>query len=134
MRTEVTFFIDRGMGSRLVPEGLRAAGWNVTTMDERYGVDASQAVADVEWIAAASRRGEVLLSKDKKIAKRPLEAAALIAEAARVVVISDAQVTGSEMLARLLENAIQIERFARTKPGPWVVGVSTDGIRSIRIR
>jgi hypothetical protein len=50
MRADRRFFIDRGVGSRIVPEGLRAAGWIVVTMDERYGMAKSQLVDDPIWI------------------------------------------------------------------------------------
>ncbi len=36
------FFLDRGLGAVVVPGALRAAGWTVETMDERYGADQSQ--------------------------------------------------------------------------------------------
>jgi uncharacterized protein (DUF433 family) len=29
--------LDRGLGSRIVPQALRQAGWTLETMDERYG-------------------------------------------------------------------------------------------------
>jgi uncharacterized hydantoinase/oxoprolinase family protein len=36
------FFLDRGLGSRMVPEALRQAAWVLETMDERYGKTESQ--------------------------------------------------------------------------------------------
>ena len=71
------FFTDRGLGSQIVPDGLRAAGWLVVTMDERYGPQASQGVSDVDWIYDASVRGECLLTKDAAISSRPAEAMAI---------------------------------------------------------
>ena len=32
---EPRFFLDRGIGSRIVAAGVRARGWQVITMDER---------------------------------------------------------------------------------------------------
>lgn len=81
-------FLDRGLGSRLVPEGLRTAGWAVTTMDERYGTDASQSVKDEDWIQDAASRGELLVCKDRNVAKRRLEAQAIYYSSARVLVIA----------------------------------------------
>jgi hypothetical protein len=40
------FFLDRGLGSRIVPEILRDAGWTLETMDERYGKTESQKIQD----------------------------------------------------------------------------------------
>ncbi|WP_349866094.1 hypothetical protein [Leifsonia sp. WHRI 6310E] len=98
-------FLDRDLGSRLVPEGLRTAGWAVTTMDERYGTDASQSVKDEDWIQDAASRGELLVCKDRNVAKRRLEAQAIYYSSARVLVIASASISGPEMLARLLRNA-----------------------------
>lgn len=72
MQGGTRFFLDRGVGSRVVPDGLRAAGWIVTTMDERYGREASQGIADTKVggvlaaarIAAESRRWRVMLTLD----------------------------------------------------------------------
>ena len=49
------FFLDRGLGSVVVPRALRAAGWTLETMDERYGADQSQNIQDTQWIEEVSR-------------------------------------------------------------------------------
>jgi hypothetical protein len=63
------FFLDRGLGSRIVPEALRQAGWMLETMDERYGKAESQKIKDTQWIEEASLAGDVLLCKDLAIAR-----------------------------------------------------------------
>lgn len=40
------FFLDRGLGSLVVPRALRAAGWVLETMDERYGAEQSMEIQD----------------------------------------------------------------------------------------
>ncbi len=75
---EVRFFLDRGLGSRIVPEALRQAGWVLETMDERYGKDESQNIPDTQWIEEATLAGDVLLCKDVAIAHNPLEAQVII--------------------------------------------------------
>lgn len=126
------FFIDRGVGSRIVPDGLRARGWVVTTMDERYGTQRSQAVIDVDWIRDATGRGEILLAKDRAIAKKPLEAQAILEVRAKVFVLASAQLTGAQMLDRLLANESAIERAAG-QPGPFVYGLDVRRIHPIRL-
>ena len=78
----IRFFTDRSLGDHAVPEALRLAGWNVTSMRERYGPATAQELADIDWIRDASAESEVLLTGDKAIAKRPLEARAVIAAGA----------------------------------------------------
>jgi len=130
MDASLNFFVDRGLGSQIVAGGLRLAGWQVTTMDERYGPDESQRVKDVDWIADASQRGEVLLAKDRAMAKKPLEAEAIFYNDARVFIIASAQITGPQMLQRLVGNAARIERLASI-PGPFVFGVYEDRVERI---
>jgi PIN like domain len=101
-------------------------------MDERYGPDLSQSVADTDWIIDASSRREILLSKDRAIAKRPLEAEAIYYSSARALVIASAQITGPEMLNRLVSNSASIERLA-ARSGPWVWGVYRDRLAEIRL-
>jgi hypothetical protein len=65
------FFLDRGLGAFVVPRALRAAGWTLETMDERYGADQSQHIQDTQWIEEATLVGDVLLCKDLAIAQNP---------------------------------------------------------------
>lgn len=132
MSADLAFFLDRGMGSKLVPSGLRALGWTVTTMDERYGTKESQSIPDPTWIRDAAERGEILLCKDRRVAKRPLEAQAIYYSEARVFVIASAQITGPQMLERLENNAVAIARLALRR-GPWVHGVYEHRLGPIRL-
>ena len=45
----------------LSSRALRAGGWMLETMDERYGADQSQSVRDTQWIEEATLAGDVLL-------------------------------------------------------------------------
>ncbi|GAB3799320.1 hypothetical protein GCM10028798_12450 [Humibacter antri] len=133
MRAGQRFFIDRGVGSRIPPAGLRAAGWIVVSLDERYGAAESQGIEDPVWIRDASEHGEVLITKDRNVAKRPLEAEAIASAEARVLVIASGNLTGQEALARRVSNEARIER-AVTDPGPWVLGVYSGRLGQIRLR
>ena len=117
------FFLDRGLGAVIVPEGLREHDWQVTTMDERYGAEASQDVADVDWIRDASELGECLITKDTAIARVPIEAQVVHMCDARVFTITSARITGRQMLERLLRNELTVFRWARRTPPPFVLGI-----------
>ena len=132
MRNDTRFFIDRGVGSRIVPEGLRAAGWDVVTMDERYGLQRSQAVDDTEWITDASTRGEILITKDRNITKHPFEVEAIVGAGARVLVIASGNITGADSLDHLLANAGRIERAIEVV-GPWALAVYAKRLGPIRL-
>ena len=127
------FFLDRGLGSVFVPNGLRDRGWHVTTMDERYGSSVSQEVADVDWIREATERGECLITKDVAIARNPAEAEVVYNCDARVFAITNARITGLEMLARLVRHEPAIFRWAQRTPPPFVLGLGPTGVARVRL-
>lgn len=127
------FFIDRGVGNRIVPDGLRARGWEVVTMNDRYGQQVGENLDDPDWITEATERGEVCLCKDAAIARRPAEASAVRAAGARVFALTNANITGQSMLERLLANEVRIFRRA-SKPGPFVYGIYADDVRPLAMR
>ena len=57
------FFIDRSLGSRVVPEALRAAGATVHVMADIYGERVGQGLPDTEWPREAGDHGWVVLIK-----------------------------------------------------------------------
>jgi hypothetical protein len=133
VESALQFFLDRGLGSLVVPGALRAAGWIIATMDERYGVQQSQHVSDTQWIEEATANGEVLLTKDLRIAKNPLEAAAVDRVSARAFGLARRDVDGATMVRYFLENEAAIFQMARKASGPYVVSVSdSTGPRPLR--
>ncbi len=129
----VRSFTDRSLGDHVVPEALRDAGWNVVSMRERYGSVTAQALADIDWISDAAGEGEVLLTGDKAIAKRPLEARAVVRAEARVFALGNSQLTGPQKAERFLNAEEAILRRLRRSPGPYVVSVSARGLQSVRL-
>lgn len=131
--TELRFFSDRSLGDHEVPMALRDAGWQVVSMRERYGSVIAQALADIDWIRDATGEGEVLLTGDKAIAKRPLEARAVAAAAARVFALGKNQLTGLQKVQRLLNHEKAIFRRASTQAGPYVVSISERGLETLKL-
>ncbi len=125
------FFVDRSLGSRIVPAALREAGWILETMDERYGVLGSQGINDVQWIEDATACGDVLLCKDLRIAANPLEAAAIHRVSARAFGLARRDIAGPAMANCLLASEQRIFRMARRAEGPYVVSVSESGLRRV---
>jgi hypothetical protein len=129
----VRFFTDRSLGDHVVPDALRAAGWNVVSMRERYGSVTAQDLADIDWILDASARGEVLLTGDKTIAKRPLEAQAVVQAGARVFALGNSQLTGQQKAQRFLDRDSAIFRRILRQQGPYVVSVSGQGLETLKL-
>lgn len=102
-------------------------------MRERYGVVPAQRLADIDWIRDATQAGEVLLTGDKAIAKRPLEARAVIAAGARVFALGTSQLTGPDKAQRFLDHQQAIFRRALSRPGPYVVSVTAHGLETLKL-
>ncbi len=131
--TVVRFFTDRSLGDHGVPHALRAAGWQIISMRERYGSLTAQGLADIDWIKDATEAGEVLLTGDKAIAKRPLEARAVIEAGARVFALGSSQLTGPQKASRFIEHQSAIFRRAEREIGPYIVSVAGHGLERLKL-
>jgi hypothetical protein len=125
--------MDRSLGSRTVPAALRAAGWVLETMDERYGSPRSASIKDVEWIEDAAARGNIILCKDLRIAKNPLEADVVFRTSARAFGLARRDIDGAAMAARFIDHEVPIFRMASRVDGPFVVSVSSGGLRRVSL-
>lgn len=128
------FFLDRGLGSRIVPEALRDAGWLLETMDERYGKTRSQKIKDTQWIEEATLAGDLLLCKDLTIARNALEAQVIYMSGARAFGLSSASLAGAVMAQGYLDAEAKIVEMATRASGPYVMSVNAaTGLRRIRL-
>lgn len=130
----LTFFLDRGLGSKIVPNALREAGWLLETMDERYGKNDSQRIEDVQWIEEATIRGDILLCKDLAITRNLVEARVIFMSGARIFAIANASVVGRDMADIFLANEARIVQAAQRVTEPFVFAVGRDGLRRTRVR
>lgn len=118
-----TFFVDRGLGLRMLPAVFRDAGYEVVPMAHRYPDGADQLVPDDEWIREVSARSWVALTKDVRIVRD--HADALAASTIRVFALDNANITGEAMAERYRRHLHRIVQRAR-KPGPYVYVVHHD--------
>ena len=88
----LVFFIDECLGTSKVPAALVTAGAEAKTLTDVF----AQGVKDVDWLKALQDRDWIVITKDKNIRRRPLEAQALIAAGLRVFVITATDLTGEE--------------------------------------
>ena len=132
--SELRFFLDRGLGARIVPQGLRQAGWTLETMDERYGKAVSQEIHDAQWIEEAALAGDVLLCKDLAIAHNPLEAQVVYMTSARVFALSRANLSGPDMARWYATHEAKIVATALRADGPYVMSVNPlYGLRRVKL-
>ncbi len=112
----LTFFIDRGLGKRHVPDVFRSAGHHVVLMAEVYAAD-GQFVGDDEWIRDASEAGWVALTKDVSVMRAHRDA--LAGSTLRVFALPNASLTGIQMADRFERNLHRIIQRSR-HPGPFL--------------
>jgi hypothetical protein len=126
------FFADRSLGRFQVPDGLRAAGLDIVTLSERYGVPKDETVKDETWLKEAGRRAEVVLMKDRKIRYRSTELSALREHEVRAFCLTNGNLTGSEMIEYFTANLTQI-LVACEERGPFIYIVHARTIEKLSI-
>lgn len=116
----VVFFVDRSLGSRFVPEALRAVGAQVEIHDAHFVPDAE----DTEWLTTVGARGWVVLSKDEAIRRRSHEIEALRQANVRAFLLTSAKLNGEQMAALFSRLALKMARLAVNTPAPFVFAIN----------
>lgn len=120
-------FVDRSLGSFVLPRLLRAAGVQLTTMREHYGEGVAQRVDDIEWLIEIVDQGWIGFAKDGAIRHNEAERSTVIERRARLFVIANANVSAAANAASYLTNLSAIEAAAAV-PGPFIYSVQPDRI------
>lgn len=126
-RDRLVWWVDRCLGSRIVPDALRGIGAKVETYADLYPHD--DAVPDVEWIPEVTRRGWIILTKDREIRRAPAELAVLRAAGARYVCLSATGLRGDEQAACLVERWKTVEGVVEARSPPLVVAITRGGVK-----
>lgn len=126
------FLLDRSLGQRSLVTRLRDAGWDASTLAEQFGDARAQSMRDEEWIGEGTLLGFVLLAKDHKIARRPLEAHAIYHHDARVIVFARGDLTAAQMGDLCLEHSEKIHQVALAR-GPFVYSIAVHGLARKRL-
>lgn len=124
------FFVDRSLGRIVFPKLLRAAGRELITLAEHYGVPHDEQVADTQCIEDTAKLGWPVLMKDKRIRYRRAEIEAVADHAARCFVITRGDLTSADYAARFVTNQQTIFRIAATD-GPFVYAVHADRLEPL---
>ena len=118
-----TFFIDRSLGAHDVADALRAAGAAVEIHDAHF----SQATPDVTWLAEVGARGWVVLTKDSRIRRHPLELQALEAAGVAAFMLTATGVNGAEMASTLVATLPRMLSLVRTRARQFIATISARG-------
>jgi hypothetical protein len=116
-----------------VPQALRAAGFRVQTLAERYGIPQDQNITDVQWLREATADGFVVVMKDDAIRRNKAEREMVDAEGVRGFCITNMQLTGPVMAQMIIDNGAGMARVCR-KPGPFIDGIYRNELRLLHPR
>ena len=117
------FFIDRCLGNKLAAT-LQNVGATVEIHDDRF----SQNSYDKDWLRIVGERNWVVLTKDKKIASRPLELLAVAEGNVRLFAFVDGDVSGV-VVAQAFVNALENMRgFMPGNQAPFIAKVYQSGL------
>jgi len=121
-----TFFVDRCLG-KSVGLALRQSGLHVEFHADHFADDAD----DETWISVVGQRGWVVLTKDKAIRTRPVELQAVIAANVRMFRLPSGNMTGEEMGRVFVDNRLNMGRFMKNHPPPFIARVSASGVAMV---
>lgn len=119
----LTYFIDRSLGSFDVADALRKIGILVEVHDDHFAQDTT----DATWLTEVGRRGWIVLTKDSRIRRHPLETAALLGAGVAAFIVTAGGLTGKEM-AELISAAMpRIERVVAKQARPFIATITRGG-------
>jgi len=125
-------FVDRSLGRLRVPRGLRAAGLQLVTLAEHYGIPDDENVEDATWLRDIGLLGWAVFMKDAEIRRRRAEQQALVDGQVRAFCLTRQDLPADEMIARFLRSLPAITA-ACANPGPFIYAVQTNRIERLRI-
>lgn len=122
---ELTFFLDRNLGSRRVAEALRQAGANVKVHADHFAADGT----DEEWLAACGDRGWIAITLDYRIRYRVSERDALKEHKVKAFLIARAgQMSGAALSQMLVGRLPKFVALASQTPAPFAYRVTPSGV------
>ena len=119
-----TFFLDRSLIGKLIPEELRKHGVKV----EPHSIWFRHNTPDENWLAVVGEKKWVVLTGDINIGRRPLELDALLTAKVKAFVIAKPQVLTALQQAQLIIKALpQILEMLQEYRIPFLAKIHDDG-------
>jgi PIN like domain len=118
----ITIFIDRAISQKAVPEALRAAGAKVERHIDHFPPESP----DIEWLPVVSQYGWVVLTKDSRIGRNPLEVMAIAQANARVFILASGNLKLQDMADILVDSLEKIVRLTQGNPAPFIAKIYKD--------
>lgn len=119
----VTFFIDCCLGKHPILEMLRETGISVKIHDEHFPQNAQ----DIEWIPEVGKRQWIILTKDERIGRNPLERQAVARANLRMFTLASRKLSGEDTAIAFRDALNSMLRFIKKNPSPFIAKVYRDG-------
>lgn len=121
------YFVDRDLGRKL-GRSLSAIGIPAVSLNDRYPEADAEKVPDTRWIRDATKRGEVILTRDGDVhRRRSAELAAIVAAGGRAFVLETGNAKPVVYLRAFMIALPKIENIIANEDAPFVYGISRDG-------
>lgn len=116
---EPTFFLDRTIDNPTVLNGLRSIGCSVIPHRELFKHDEDDNV----WIEEVSKKGYIIITNDKKIRSRALEIKSVIIHKARMLCLTNGNMSSLTQLEVLKSGMGLIKKHIQSAQPPYIVRV-----------
>ena len=120
---EPTFLVDESLGGQLVSSALQEAGASVERLRDHF----APGTPDQEWLTEVGNRRWVVLTKDKRIRRRPAEVAAIVGANVRAFVFTSGNATGQAMAQAYVTALPAMRQFCRDFAPPFVATLGAAG-------
>lgn len=118
-----TFFIDRSLGKKTIPDALIHKGLKVEIHDDHFEPDTT----DQEWLKSVGKNEWIVITKDNRIKNRSWEFDMVRKYNVRMFVIRQASLTGQEIADILINSAKKIAIFLKNNNPPFIASISKSG-------
>lgn len=120
---DFVFFLDQSLGDKIIREALREKGLSVALLKEHFPID----TPDEEWLPEVGEWGWLILTKDDRIRRRPLERDALMRSGARAFILPSGNMLGDEMAFAIVNALPKILKFVAKHPPPFIARIFKSG-------
>jgi len=117
------------LGSAIAAD-IEAIGYTVHTLESMYGRQQAMLVSDTQWLTDSAGPGWLVLTKDKRIRRKPLERERIVTTRAKVFCLTSGSLKGDEQ-RRIVMACLPAIVTASQVDGPFVYTMGRSGIRRL---
>lgn len=118
------FFLDEGLAGNIVPAILTDAGYLVERLIDHF----PKGTHDIVWLTEVGKRGWIVLTKDAKIRRNPLELKALMEANVAAFILTSSRITGPEIGEIFVRAHHRILKFLSENTRPFIAVITRDGV------